>query len=362
MRNFLRFWKDAELRDLENSGLMELSNYSIIELISLYGETIKELRNRGVLRTKNVVGELGYYYVIDCYSKAANLPTLNALPVGTKNVNAISTNGQRYCIKSMSGIVSGAFFGLPEKNSTSKDPVLFEYLVLCKLSDNYELEGIYELTWEQFSQHKKWNSRMKAWNITLTQAVISVSKIIYESKTESKNNNEEEIPVIEEPVLPEESTLPPAVVWEKSKGINHKQIKEDVVSIVNKKLHLNLQKQSSSRYVDKESDIALFLMSASYTEKNSEYWYSINDENIPWMELYSECYIAFALGSSDNVLLFTLNEFKSLLPGCLRTEEDEEKKKKAHYHFSFAVDNQIVNFKQKLPTRSFVNVCKHIMR
>lgn len=342
---------------------MELSNYSIIELISLYGDTIKELRHRGVLRTKNVVGELGFYYVIDCYSKGTNLPTLNSLPVGTKNVNAISTDGQRYCIKSMSGLVSGAFFGLPEKDSPTKETALFEFLVLCKLSDTYELEGIYELTWEQFSKHKRWNSRMKAWNITLTQAVISDSRIIFECMEDNTPCNEEEqlLPVVEEPIVSEEP-LPPTVVWEKSKGINHKQIKEDVVSIVNKKLHLNLERQSSSRYVDRESDIALFLMSASYTEKNSEYWYSINDENIPWMDLYSECFIAFALGSSDNVLLLTLNELKSLLPGCLRTEEDEEKNKKAHYHFSFAVDNQRVSFKRKLPTRDHIDVTKHIIR
>ena len=231
------------------------------------------------------------------------------------------------------------------------------------VSVDEELEGIYELTWEQFSKHKRWNSRMKAWNITLTQAVISDSRIIFECKEDNTPCNEEEqlLPVVEEPIVSEEP-LPPTVVWEKSKGINHKQIKEDVVSILNKKLHLNLERQSASRYVDRKSDIALFLMSASYTEKNSEYWYSINDENIPWMDLYSECYIAFALGSSDNVLLLTLNELKSLLPGCLRTEEDEVKNKKAHYHFSFAVDNQRVSFKQKLPTRDYIDVTKHIIR
>jgi hypothetical protein len=80
------------------------------------------------------------------------------------------------------------------------------------------------------------------------------------------------------------------------------------------------------------------------------------------MDLYSECYLDFALGSSDNVLLLTLNELKSLLPGCLRTEEDEEKNKKAHYHFSFAVDNQHVSFKQKLPTRDYIDITKHIIR
>lgn len=38
---------------------MEMEGYSIAELISLYSKTIKELKRRGVLRTKNVIGELG---------------------------------------------------------------------------------------------------------------------------------------------------------------------------------------------------------------------------------------------------------------------------------------------------------------
>ena len=44
---------------------MELSSLSITELIRLYSGTIKELKNRGVLRTKNVVGELGEYLVLE---------------------------------------------------------------------------------------------------------------------------------------------------------------------------------------------------------------------------------------------------------------------------------------------------------
>lgn len=71
-----------------------------------------------------------------------------------------------------------------------------------------------------------------------------------------------------------------------------------------KTLKCNFVKTSQSRYVSSDNESALFVLSASYSQKNGEYWYSINDENIPWMELYPTCHVAFALGSAEQVLVF----------------------------------------------------------
>jgi hypothetical protein len=56
------------------------------------------------------------------------------------------------------------------------------YVVLKDEKDifTYQLEAIYQLTWETFLAHKRWHSRMKAWNLTLTKALIADATIIYQ--------------------------------------------------------------------------------------------------------------------------------------------------------------------------------------
>ena len=107
---------------------MDLSNCSISELVSLYSQSIKELKKRGVLRTKNVVGELGEYLVLEQYDRNPELPNLSVVPVGTKNINAVSQEGERYSIKSTTSNITGAIYGLEPPNSTVIDKPLFEYI------------------------------------------------------------------------------------------------------------------------------------------------------------------------------------------------------------------------------------------
>ncbi len=348
---------------------MDLSSYSIAEVVSLYSQTIRELKKRGVLRTKNVIGELGEYFVLEYYDRDQTLPSLFAVPVGTKNINAISQNGERYNIKSTTGNVTGVIYGLESRESQEKTPPLFEYMVICKLSDDCELEGIYQLSWENVQKHKKWHSRMKAWNIAITKAMKDDSVVIYE-----KTPNDERI---SDSVVTEETEknvaktlegnsegdvcLTKIISWNKTKKVNHTAIRECVANNLQKSLECNFERTSWSRYVSSDKNTALFVLSASYSHKNGEYWYSINDENIPWLEIFPKCYIAFALGSSEQVLLFPYEKFKNMLPGCLHTKEDVTKKKKAHYHFSFAVEDSSVYFKKKLPEREFIDVSKYLV-
>ena len=48
-----------------------------------------------------------------------------------------------------------------------------------------ELKGIYELTWKDFLKHKKWHSRMTAWNLSLNKNVIEDAKIIFAGQESS---------------------------------------------------------------------------------------------------------------------------------------------------------------------------------
>ena len=158
---------------------MDLAVLSTAEIVSLYCETIKELKARSVIRTNNVIGDLGEYLAIEYYNNTAGLPTLATAPIGTENIDAISRKGDRYSIKSTSGNATGVFYGLEPNGSSVKDKQKFEYVIICKFSGDYELEEILEMDWDTFLRHKRWNSRIKAWNLSLTKEVCADCKVVF---------------------------------------------------------------------------------------------------------------------------------------------------------------------------------------
>ncbi|MCP3685741.1 MAG: hypothetical protein GY861_24095 [bacterium] len=158
---------------------MNFSSLSNEDLINSYGAFLTELRDRGIIRSKNVVGDLGEYIAIDFYNKTPGLPNMQAAPQGTQNVDALSRNGDRYSIKSTTGRVTGAFWGLPPKGSNEIPDKRFEYVILVLLDDNYNLIRINELTWEQFLNCKRWHSTMRAWNISITNGLLENTKNIF---------------------------------------------------------------------------------------------------------------------------------------------------------------------------------------
>ncbi len=147
----------------------------------LFGESKCELRERNLIRTSNIVGERGEQVAIDFYSKTPNLPKLQAAPESTQNIDAISINGERYSVKTMTipGKTTGVFYGLNPRESEEKDKQKFEYLLVVILDKKLRPLKIIESTWDVFYKHKKWHSRMNAWNISVTKEFISDSKIIF---------------------------------------------------------------------------------------------------------------------------------------------------------------------------------------
>lgn len=159
--------------------MKDLHKMKTEEIIKLYSMSIKELKRRKIIRTKNVIGDLGEYLSILHYNNTPGLPNLDTAPIGTENIDAISRKGDRYSIKSTSNKTTSVFYGLEEKGSNKVDKQKFEYVIVCKFDDNYELETILELDWNTFLENKKWHSRMKAWNLTLTRKLCEQSKVIY---------------------------------------------------------------------------------------------------------------------------------------------------------------------------------------
>ncbi len=151
------------------------------DLWLLFAESKCELRERNLIRTSNIVGERGEQVAIDFYSNTPNLPKLQAAPESTQNIDAISINGERYSIKTITypSKTTGVFFGLNPKNSEEKDKQKFEYLLVVVLDKKLQPLKIIEASWETFYKFKGWHSRMNAWNISLTKAFLNDSKIIF---------------------------------------------------------------------------------------------------------------------------------------------------------------------------------------
>lgn len=359
---------------------MDVTNLSITELIQLYSLTIKELKKRKVLRTNNVIGDLGEYLVLDHYDHTSVLPTLNQVPVGTENINAISQDGKRYAIKSTSGHSTGVFYGLEPPESNKPDEQIFEYVIICKFDNDCMLQNIYQLDWHTFIKHKRWHSRMRAWNLSITKALVQDSTVIFSREMQEDQDNQEngdnnsqilseqkeseDITLISHVGAPDNTTYnKKVVVWEKKQNINHNDVKEKTAHIIAARHEICLEKLSKSRYETDDKMIAVFVLSSSYSVKNKEYWYSIADEILPWLRAYPGYYVAFALGSTDNILEFSREQFENLLQGCLRTREDLTKKKKAHFHFSFAVEGEDkVFFKKKVPEHELIDVSGSLLQ
>ena len=159
--------------------LKQLSVTELAQLISPSSEASQELKRRGVLRTKNTVGELGEYYAIEHYTNNPKLPSLFIAPVTVKNIDAVSRNGETYSIKTVSSRkgTSGSFW---DPESIRKNEKKFDYLLLVILDNAYSLDMILELTWDDFFDYKKFNKRMNNYNISITKKLIGDVKVVYE--------------------------------------------------------------------------------------------------------------------------------------------------------------------------------------
>jgi hypothetical protein len=154
---------------------MDLSHLSDDELVETYPLLLTELKARGIIRTNNLIGELGEFLAIRAYKKDPSLPNLQLQQASTKNIDATSSKGERYAIKSASCKGTGVFASLP----TDDDNRMFEFLVLVLFSKEYVLEGIYEVTWSQFLDSRRIKQPEGKWNIPITKSFLASAKRIF---------------------------------------------------------------------------------------------------------------------------------------------------------------------------------------
>lgn len=152
---------------------MKIKSLSDCELISLRTAVETEMRQRGLSFS---VGEVGETLAIVHFNSTKGLPNLQAAPAGTRNIDALSRNGERYSIKSrMKAKKTGTIY--PDETVNGKQ--LFEYILLVKMDENYQLNSIHQFSWKRFTELRKWDKRMSVWYLSCSNRTLEQGEKIF---------------------------------------------------------------------------------------------------------------------------------------------------------------------------------------
>jgi len=156
--------------------ISNLRSISDQDLLAYRAALEVEMRRR---RLGFSVGQIGETLVIDHFNRTRGLPNLLRAPVGTKNVDALSRNGDRFSIKTVwNARKTGTIYPDP----TDKNKQLFEYLLIAQLNDDLALKSIYQFSWKQFTEVRSWDKRMNAWYVGCSTKNLHKGVLIHNTK------------------------------------------------------------------------------------------------------------------------------------------------------------------------------------
>lgn len=119
---------------------------------------------------------------IRIYNRTPGCAKLQLAPTGTKNVDAISRNGDRYSIKTITqGTTSTGTFQADDFSEKR-----FEYAVLVVLDEYFQPLEVLEANWDHVNKHKRMHKTMRAYNIPVTAAFREGCKVIFERSVPSQ--------------------------------------------------------------------------------------------------------------------------------------------------------------------------------
>ncbi len=127
------------------------------------------------------MGEIGEAVAIKHFNSTPGLSNLKAAPTGTKNVDALSRNGDRYSIKT---IQKAKKTGTVYPDTQNPDRQLFEYLLIVRLRPDFSLEALYQFSWEQFLKIRAWDKRMNAWYVPVSKNRLDIGQCLYSKNTD----------------------------------------------------------------------------------------------------------------------------------------------------------------------------------
>lgn len=143
------------------------------ELILFRANLRAEMRKRGIADS---VGAVGEQLAIEYFRKTPGLPKLQSAPRGTKNVDGLSRNGERYSIKT---ICDAKKTGTIYPDAEDRNKQLLEYILIVRLAGDWSLESIHQLSWSDFVKVRSWDKRMNAWYVLISSRSLAAAKLIY---------------------------------------------------------------------------------------------------------------------------------------------------------------------------------------
>lgn len=157
----MSFEKLAEMRDED--------------LLLLCASLRAEMRKRGIADS---VGAVGEQLAIEHFRKTPGLPKLQLAPRGTKNVDALCRNGERFSIKT---VCEGSKTGTIYPEPGDRDKQLFEFVLIVRLAKDWSLESIHQLSWADFVKVRSWDKRMNAWYVATSARTLGAATLIFKA-------------------------------------------------------------------------------------------------------------------------------------------------------------------------------------
>ncbi len=153
----------------------KLSKMRDEDLLLLRARLRAEMRKRGIADS---VGAVGEQLAIEHFRKTPCLPKLQLAPRGTKNVDALSRNGDRFSIKTVcEGSKTGTIYPEPD----DRDKQLFEHVLIVILAEDWSLESIHQLSWASFVKVRSWDKRMNAWYVAISARTLGAATPIFKA-------------------------------------------------------------------------------------------------------------------------------------------------------------------------------------
>lgn len=157
----------------DSNDTVDLTGLTDAALLRLRAHLEVEMRRRKLAFS---VGDIGERLVLEHFNETRGLPTLLLAPPGTKNVDALSRDGDRFSIKT---IWKAKKTGTIYPDSKEPDKQLFEFLLVCRLRDDFTVASIHMFMWQEFVKIRSWDRRMSAWYLACSKRTLQAGKAIY---------------------------------------------------------------------------------------------------------------------------------------------------------------------------------------
>lgn len=148
----------------------DYEKHDVQQLLDIRAAIDRELTRRGI---STAIGDIGERLAIEHFAKRPDLPVLVPAPRGTKNIDAISRQGERYSIKTL---MKARKTGTVYPDADGNDHPMFEYMLIVLLGERCELQKIYRLPWSEFLKVRSWDKRMNAWYVARSARVLGVAE------------------------------------------------------------------------------------------------------------------------------------------------------------------------------------------